>query len=681
MTQRAVQTGRWALIGGLLAAFVLLVVTLHGQQRGVVISKFRFAEPYDPPLQNQTKYLLMGAEGRALGEGKVLLKEFRMETFARNGDRQTISSAPECVYDTINRTVSSAGPMQMQTADGKFFIQGEGFLLRQTNLSLVISNKVETTIHKELLASPTSQLKPAGEATTNSAGVPVPTLVATNAVLDTNQFVKIFSQHADFSSVSNLAVYSGNVRAVDPKMELTCAIATAHFSTNGSVENVLAETNVVITGRQDNSRATGESAVYLVNAEQERIELMGNAHWQDDQRAAKADKFIFDRQDNTVRAEPNAYLKLPRAALSLSGPLSANSSTPAADHAGTNEIIEITSKLLTMQLPTTNRPARVIIARTNVLIFNPNDQSRATGDEAIYTEADGTVRLSGKANWSSNQRVVSGDTLTFDQTNQVFTAHGDGYLKLPLAALGKSSMLSSGAADSTNRVAKTNQFVEVFSDDYDYRNNLLSFRENVRANLLEGDVMNGWMTCGLLTVEFTNNQMKTVVARRNVAVGQVPGPADTARKVYKKLNCEILTINLSTNGQAESFLAEEKVVAVQDEVRPGTNDVHTTLRAEVVTGYFFATTNQLEKMIAERNVYLEQGERSAKGAQAVYTATNNLVELTGEPTATLPGSRISKADSLIWDRADGKLTARGIHKSEWRRPPANTNQTNLPFPR
>src|SRR5437899_12749909 len=105
MTHRAVQT-RSILIGWLVA--VMFVGILHGQ-RQTVVKGFRFAEPYDPPYQNQTKYLLMGAEGRASGEGKVLLKEFRLETFARTGERQTIGSSPECVYDTVNRTANSAG--------------------------------------------------------------------------------------------------------------------------------------------------------------------------------------------------------------------------------------------------------------------------------------------------------------------------------------------------------------------------------------------------------------------------------------------------------------------------------------------------------------------------------------------------------------------------------------------
>ena len=673
-------------IGGLVA--VIFVTTLRGQQKGIVINNFRAPEYYEAPYQNQIKFLLTGSEGRPLEGGKVLLKQVKMETFAKTGERETIASAPECVYDTVNQALSSAGPMQMQTADGKFLIQGEGFLVRQTktNFSVIISNKVETTIHKELLAAQTSQTKTVGLSATNSAALSVPPAVNTNVAIDTNQFIKIFSHQANLNTVSNLAIYSDNVRVVDPQMDLTCEVMTLRRSTNGSLESVVAETNVVIVGKQDNSRATGEKAVYIVNPDTETMKLLGNAHWQDDQREAKADSFIFDRKDNTIRAEPNAWLKLPRAAINQTGPLATKSIAPTNAPAGTNEFIEITSQVLTMQLPTTNRPARVIIAQTNVVILSPSDKSRATGDEAVYTEANGTLMLSGKAMWISDQRLVKGGTLTFDRTNEIFTARSNAYLKLPMAAFGKTSLLASGSAQTTNNAALTNQFIEVFSDDYDYRDNLLSFRENVRANFLEGEEMKGWLTCGLLTVQVTNNQVRSIVARHHVAGGQVPSPADTARKVYKKLNSETLTVNVSTNGQAESFVAEEKVVAKQDEVRPGTNDIHTTLTADVVTGYFFAQTNQVEKMIAERNVFVEQGERSAKGAKAVYTATNNLVELTGQPTANLPEGQITEVEALIWDRANEKLSARGLSGrgrfiSKWKRPPGGTNQTNLLFPK
>jgi hypothetical protein len=39
----------------------------------------------------------------------------------------------------------------METADGKFSIEGEGFLYRQTNSTLLVSNRVHTIVHPELL--------------------------------------------------------------------------------------------------------------------------------------------------------------------------------------------------------------------------------------------------------------------------------------------------------------------------------------------------------------------------------------------------------------------------------------------------------------------------------------------------------------------------------------------------
>jgi len=681
MTHRTVQIGSRIFIGVLIVA--MFDALMHGQQQ-TVVKGFRFVEPHDPPYQNQTKYLLTGAEGRQLRDGKVLLKQVKMETFARTGERESIASAPECVVDTINKTLSSTGAVQMQTPDGKFSIQGEGFLLQQTNLSMLISNKVQTTLHNDLLAARTSRVKPDATRETNSKGPSAAPIVNTNAFFDTNQIVKVFADQADFSSVSNLAVYSNNVRVVDSQMDLTCEVMTLRRSTNGSLESIVAQTNVVIVGKQDNSRATGDKAVYIVNPEKETVELSGHAHWRDNQREVKADSFIFDRKGNTVRAEPNAYLRLPRTALDQSGPLAPKSVVATSSPAGTNQFIEITSNTLLMLLPTTNRPGRVMIAQTNVIILSPADQSRATGDQAVYTEADGTFSLTGKATWTSEQRLISSDTLTFEQTNRIFNARSNAYVKLPLTALGKTSLRSGKPKEQTNTVMRPNQFIEVFSDSADYRNDLLTFRENVRGNFLEADTMKGWMTCGHLTIQLTNNQVKGIVARRGVALGQIPSLDERARKIYKKLNCEILTVNISPNGQVESFVAERQVVAEQDEVRPGTNDIHTRFSSEILTGYFFVHTNQVERMVAERNVYIEQGDRSAQGDKAVYTATNNAVELTGSPTAKIPEGQITEAKALIWDRNNERLSWRAPYKlklSEQKRLAGGTNRTNLRFPK
>ena len=94
MTHRPVQIEGRIFMG--VVVVLVFGTLLYGQQQ-TVVKGFRFVEPYDSPYQNQTKYLLTGSEGRALGDGKVLLKNFRMETFARTGERQAIGSAPECI--------------------------------------------------------------------------------------------------------------------------------------------------------------------------------------------------------------------------------------------------------------------------------------------------------------------------------------------------------------------------------------------------------------------------------------------------------------------------------------------------------------------------------------------------------------------------------------------------------
>ena len=45
-----------------------------------------------------------------------------------------------------NGTASSAGHLQVQTGDGKIRVEGDGFLWRQNDSFLTISNRVSTVI-------------------------------------------------------------------------------------------------------------------------------------------------------------------------------------------------------------------------------------------------------------------------------------------------------------------------------------------------------------------------------------------------------------------------------------------------------------------------------------------------------------------------------------------------------
>ena len=110
---------------------------------------FSVPEYYDPPHQNQMKSLLAGAEAQLQADGTFLIKELKLETYRENGEREIVVMSPECVYDSARRVASSASRLQIQTGDGQFSIEGEGFLWQQTNFSLIISNHVHTTIRPE----------------------------------------------------------------------------------------------------------------------------------------------------------------------------------------------------------------------------------------------------------------------------------------------------------------------------------------------------------------------------------------------------------------------------------------------------------------------------------------------------------------------------------------------------
>jgi hypothetical protein len=155
------------LMGGVLgislaAAMVLGIVALTGVARepdnksrlqelsGMEASDFKFQwENYPPPNEAQVKTLLEGDKAQAQSAGLILLTEARLKTFSTNGTLEVLAQSPKCTLDSVQKTVSSTGALQIQTMDGRFLIEGEGFLLQSTNSHLIISNRVHTVLRSE----------------------------------------------------------------------------------------------------------------------------------------------------------------------------------------------------------------------------------------------------------------------------------------------------------------------------------------------------------------------------------------------------------------------------------------------------------------------------------------------------------------------------------------------------
>lgn len=324
--------------------------------------------------------------------------------------------------------------------------------------------------------------------------------------------------------------------------------------------------------------------------------------------------------------------------------------------------MEVHAEAITSWLATSNRPGHRVVAQTNVTIVGVFEQTLATAASAEYQEHLGTLELAGDAYWQQGQRIVRGERLFYDRTNQIFLAEGGAYLQVPANEMARPGQ--------TNRIP---QFIQTHSDRFDFRNGYLTFYDNVRSALVESNLVRGTLNSDVVRLKL-GNQVEDITARRNVEAEEfrpIRGGMES-----RKLNCESLRVELNTNGWLRRVYADTNVIAQQTR-REGAKTNLSSLRAESILADFFTHTNDVRELRAEQNVVITSDEGIATGQLAVYTATNQLVELTGHPTLETPRIKFDQADAILFDRATQKFSAR--NPSGQARAPTNT--ANLaPFP-
>ena len=109
-------------------------------------SDFTSVEYFEPPHQQRIKSILSGAEALPQPGGLLIIKQLKLKTYDLDGKLGIIIQAPECVYDTLKGLANSPGHLQVRTGDGGFHVEGDGFLWRQNDSLLTISNHVHTVI-------------------------------------------------------------------------------------------------------------------------------------------------------------------------------------------------------------------------------------------------------------------------------------------------------------------------------------------------------------------------------------------------------------------------------------------------------------------------------------------------------------------------------------------------------
>ncbi len=284
---------------------------------------FKFTEYY-PPQETQLKSLLECGQAQLQPDGRYLITGAKYQTFHETGKGELTVEAPQCVFDSGQRSISSPGSLRVQTADGKFAIEGEGFLWQQTNSTLLVSNRVHTTLHPELL----------GRQSTN-ATVEAPAAQGPG--------IEIFSDQFEYGQNTGLGIYQGNVRVAGTNLSSTAGKLTILLpAAERRLQSLTAEQNVVVD--YEKIHATAERAFY--SADTDLIQLTGQPTWRIEQRDGSGDELVFDRTNKVFRANGHARLKLPAQSMGASGFLSQPGSASAKTLPATNHFVEILCRQL-----------------------------------------------------------------------------------------------------------------------------------------------------------------------------------------------------------------------------------------------------------------------------------------------------------------------------------------------
>ena len=139
-----------------LGAAIFLIAAANNRAQQLPIghaTDFSSVSYFEPPDDQKIQMRLSGAEASPLPGGLLDVKQLQVEMFNRtNVNAVVVVKAPQCTYAPLAGVASSPGQLELVAVDGKLHVTGEGFLWRQAEASLVISNHVRTTIAVDIFA-------------------------------------------------------------------------------------------------------------------------------------------------------------------------------------------------------------------------------------------------------------------------------------------------------------------------------------------------------------------------------------------------------------------------------------------------------------------------------------------------------------------------------------------------
>jgi lipopolysaccharide export system protein LptA len=473
---------------------------------------------FPPPHEQQMQSLLRGGEARPLpGERFRCSAGVELDTFLKTGETNLVVQTPECIVDQRRKAVNSSGPLKVQTAGSRFLIEGTGFLWRQANSSLIISNDVHTVVQPDMLASASTNRNPHGVGVSPAPfSATSPSIAAEKVRTDPDapaEPVDIRSRRFDYSADSGLGVYSGNVRVSGKNLALKSGSLEIKVPyKQGQVQRITAKQKVRIDygGIRGLGRvqATGAQADYLTGSG--LITLTGSPAWRAGQREGRGDTLVIDQTNKVFRSEGHAWLKMPGQSARESG-FFGQFQAPPSGSAPTNEFIEVSSDhydvwtnsalftghvqishlvggalegkmtcgTLSLSFSGTNQ-LRSMTAEKDVVIqqFDKQTERRFTGGRLDFDAPSGLLTLTDHPTWRVGEREGRGDVMEANVRQDVTTVRGHAWMRLPAGELRQSSALPGRAAARLN--SATNQFAQVFCKEYRVTRSSALFSGGVR---------------------------------------------------------------------------------------------------------------------------------------------------------------------------------------------------------
>ena len=266
------------------------VATAQSLSAGIEIEDF-VVEDYYPDL-DQRKSVLYGASAVSSSEGAITINQLRLDLFQEDGSQNLRVETELCDFDEKKGLVKSSREVKISRSNGRFSLSGTGFEWAKDSRVARVTQSVQTRIDRSLLKDMRSD-----DAAKTSVQQATATATATsNATDDTAPPLIVSSDRFEFDTETHLAVYFGNVRALDGQgLDLKCDRLEARFSgASDEIEEILAIGSVAIQWEMEDrtGRAQSDLATYYIESGEGTLLMTGSPSWGLGEDTGSADRII-----------------------------------------------------------------------------------------------------------------------------------------------------------------------------------------------------------------------------------------------------------------------------------------------------------------------------------------------------------------------------------------------------